>query len=130
MIAVPVKTNKENAPVSTLFGKSKWFAFIDKNGVVSIEPNKVEGGRKVVESLVSKGVNTLVFHNMGANPFISLQKKGIDCFHNGGKRILLNDLIAQLKNGTLTKVDDRNMFLFVEQGKMHKKATKHNHLHN
>ena len=29
MIAISVKTNKENPAVTTLFGKGKWFAFID-----------------------------------------------------------------------------------------------------
>ena len=41
MIAIPIKTNKENAVVSTLFGKSKWFAYIDENGNITIEDNKV-----------------------------------------------------------------------------------------
>lgn len=74
MIAIPVKTNKENPPVSTLFGKSKWFAYIDENNNVSIETNDTDSGRDVVQSMIAKGVTKLVFHHMGGNPFMLLQK--------------------------------------------------------
>lgn len=125
MIAIPVKTNKKNPPVSTLFGKSKWFAFIDKEGNIEIEANKTEGGREVVETFINKGVNKLVFHHMGGNPFMLLQKANIECFHDGGERILLEDLLLLLQNNKLTKVDSGNMAAFIEQGNMHKIGHKH-----
>jgi len=127
MIAIPVKTNKENPAVSTLFGKSKWFAFVNENGEITIEANETESGRAVVDTMVSKGVNRLVFHHMGGNPFMLLQKAKIECFHNGGERILLNDVLALLKNNALTKVDGINMADFVEQGNMHKNGKSHDH---
>lgn len=129
MIAVPVKTNKENPVVSTLFGKSKWFAFINEDGKVSIEPNSTESGRAVVENLISKGVDQLVFHHMGGNPFMLLQKENIECFHDGGERIFLDELLNQLNNKKLVKVDGNNMAQFIEQGNMHKGGNKHQHNH-
>lgn len=129
MIAVPVKTNKQNPVVSTLFGKSKWFAFVDDNGNVTIEENQTQSGRDVVEHIIKKGVDTLVFHHMGGNPFMLLQKNAINCYHDGGERILLDELISRLKNDTLTKVDGTNMAQFIEQGNMHKNTQRKEHSH-
>jgi predicted Fe-Mo cluster-binding NifX family protein len=130
MIAIPVKTNKENPPVSTLFGKSKWFALVDKDGITTIEANKTDSGRAVVENLVSKGVSKLVFHHMGGNPFMLLQKANIECYHDGGERILLEDVLNMLNTDQLTKVDGTNMSSYVEQGNMHKNGKNHKHDHD
>ncbi len=128
MIAIPVKTNKENPAVSTLFGKSKWFAFIDGEKI-SIEANDTQSGRDVVEYMKKKGVNSLIFHHMGGNPFMLLQKNSIECFHDGGERILLHDVIKKFKENSLVKVDGSNMADYVEQGKMHKNRSNHHHEH-
>ena len=131
MIAIPVKTNKDNPAVSTLFGKSKWFAIIDGKNI-TIEKNEKEGGRAVVEYLVSKGVTKLIFKHMGGNPFMLLQKAKIECFHSGEERIVLNDVIDELQSNNLTNVNGINMSSFVEQGNMHNGGGhgEHNHEHN
>jgi len=128
MIAVPIKTNKENPVVSTLFGKSKWFAFVDGENI-TIEANKTNSGRKVVENMIDKGVTKIVFHHMGGNPFMLLQKAQIECFYNGGERILLNDVLKKLSKEELIKVDGTNMANYLEQGNMHKGGKKHKHHH-
>eukprot|EP01156_Anaeramoeba_ignava_P006592 Anaeramoba_ignava/a349064_22.p3 GENE.a349064_22~~a349064_22.p3 ORF type:complete len:145 (+),score=6.77 a349064_22:3-437(+) len=130
MIAIPVKMNKENPAVSTLFGKAKWFAFVDESGQISIEANKTDSGREVVENLIAKGVNKLVFHHMGGNPFMLLQKGKIECYHDGGERILLKDIIEKINNGQLTKVDGSNMADYIEQGRMHNGGGNHQHDHD
>jgi len=38
-LAIPVKTNKENPAISPLFGKAKWFAFVDID--VKLISNKI-----------------------------------------------------------------------------------------
>ncbi len=130
MIAIPVKMNKENPPVSTLFGKSKWFAIVDENGNVQIEANTTDSGREVVENMLKKGINKLVFHHMGGNPFMLLQKANIECFHDGGERILLNDVLQKLNKNELKKVDGTNMADFVEQGNMHNGGANHDNRHH
>lgn len=131
MIAIPVKMNKENPAISTLFGKSKWFAFVDKDGNISIEQNQTESGRAVVENLVSKGVTKLIFQNMGGNPFMLLQKANIQCYYNGGERILLQEAVEKLNKNELVKVDGSNMAEYIEQGKMHNGGSHdHNHDHD
>ena len=131
MIAIPVKLDKENPPVSTLFGKSKWFAFIDDEGKITIEKNDTESGRAVVEDFVKKGVDRLIFHSMGGNPFMLLQRAGIECYHSGGERILLSEVLEKLAKEELVKVDGSNMGEFIEQGTMHNKGNKnHSHHHH
>lgn len=129
MIAIPVKTDKENPAVTTLFGKAKWFAFINGDKV-TIEKNEIMSGRAVVEDFVERGVTKIVFSHMGGNPFMLLQKAKIECFHSGDERILLNDVIEKLKNNQLTKVDGANMADFVEQGNMHNGGGDHHHDHD
>jgi len=130
MIAIPVKIDKENPAVTTLFGKAKWFAIVDGD-TITIEKNEIQSGRAVVEYLVSKGVDKLIFNHMGGNPFMLLQKAKVECFHSGDERILLNDVLDKLKNDSLIKVDGTNMSDFVEQGNMHNGGghKEHNHDH-
>jgi predicted Fe-Mo cluster-binding NifX family protein len=131
MIAIPVKTDKENPALTTLFGKAKWFAFVDGDKI-TIEKNEIQSGRAVVEDFVAKGVTKIVFSHMGGNPFMLLQKAKIECFHSGEERILLDDVIVKLKSDKLTKVDGVNMADFVEQGNMHnggKDGEHHHHNH-
>ncbi len=129
MIAIPVKTNKENPAVTTLFGKAKWFAFVDGDKI-TIEKNEIMSGRAVVEDFVAKGVTKIVFSHMGGNPFMLLQKAKIECYHSGEERVLLNDVVEKLKNDQLTKVNGVNMADFVEQGNMHNGGGNHHHNHN
>ncbi len=126
MIAIPVKTNKENPVVSTLFGKAKWFAYVDGD-TITIEANETESGRVVVEQMAQRGVEQLVFHHMGGNPYMLLQRAGIECFHDGGERIFLDEVLQKLQKGELTKVEPINMNEFIEQGNMHKSGKDHKH---
>jgi predicted Fe-Mo cluster-binding NifX family protein len=126
MIAIPVKTDKDNPAVSTLFGKSKWFAFVNGDSI-SIEANSANGGRAVVESMIQKGVTKVIFNHMGANPFMLLQKSGIECFYDGGDRILLDDVLTKLSQDELIKVDNTNMSNYIESGKAHNSGDKHHH---
>jgi len=124
MIAIPVKTNKENPAVTTLFGKAKWFAFIDGDRV-TIEKNELQSGREVVAKMAQKGVTDLIFHHMGDNPFTMLQKANIACYHDGGEPITLQNALAKFQNGELIKVDESNSQKFIEKGQ-HKN---HDHHH-
>ncbi|WP_419676112.1 hypothetical protein ACN2CX_05120 [Aliarcobacter butzleri] len=42
MIAIPVKTDKEDTAVSTLFGKAKYFALIDNNKINIVKNEQLE----------------------------------------------------------------------------------------
>jgi len=109
-IVVPVKTNKENPAVSPLFGKAKWFAFIDQDGNIDIRQNQAHGGGEVIRWFLNEGVDVVVFQKMGGTPYKMLsQIPNMTLFHSGYDRIVLSDLIQKLKDNKLQKVDDSNI---------------------
>ena len=74
MIAIPVKTNKENTAVSTLFGKAKYFAFIENNKI-EILKNEQMGGKAVANWLKNKNVDVLITSHLGEKPLSTLLKE-------------------------------------------------------
>ncbi len=133
MIVVPVKTNNTNPAVSPLFGKAKWFAFVD-NGEIKIEQNMCEGGRAVVEWLRSKGMNKLIIQEMGNNPYNKIKEyDNVTIYHSGFDRITLDEVVEKLHNGELKKLDDEAMQIILAQhdGRHnHNHGDDHNHHHN
>ncbi|MEA3374269.1 MAG: NifB/NifX family molybdenum-iron cluster-binding protein [Campylobacterota bacterium] len=108
-IAIPVKTNKENPPVAPLFGKAKWFAFVE-NGNVTIEQNMAKGGQAVIGWLAKENVNAIIFQEMGTAPYELIKAQGgIKLYHSGYERILLDDLLQKFSDNALTELDDAKM---------------------
>ncbi len=107
-IAVPVKTDKENSAVAPLFGKAKWFAFIE-DGKVSIERNSAQGGAAVVAWLLEKGVSSLIIQHMSNPPYQLITEDGrITVFHAGEERIELPELLKKYEANELVVIDESN----------------------
>ena len=79
MIAIPVKTDKEDTAVSTLFGKAKYFALIDNNKI-NIVKNEQSGGKAVVKWLKNQNVDTLITSHIGERPFTLLSDLNIKTY--------------------------------------------------
>ena len=108
MIVIPLKTNKENSAVAPLFGKAKWFAFVE-NGNISIEKNEEQGGSGVVNWLLKKGVNTLIMQKMSQPPYEMIKKEGtISIFYVGSDRIELAEALKRYEANELIILDDIN----------------------
>jgi len=108
-IAIPVKTNKENPAVTPLFGKAKWFAFVE-NGKTTIEKNPASGGQAVVGWLDEQGVNAILMQQMGASPYQAIREHtAIKLYHVGNERITVEDALQKLNDGTFSPVDDAKM---------------------
>ncbi|MDD3592622.1 MAG: NifB/NifX family molybdenum-iron cluster-binding protein, partial [Sulfurovum sp.] len=108
-IAIPVKMNRENPAVAPLFGKAKWFAFIEK-GKVEIKANPAQGGQAVISWFADEGVDTVIMQEMGISPYKMIQAHGgMKIYHSGFERILLNDLIKKFADGELEMLDDTKM---------------------
>jgi len=116
-IAIPVKTDKENPAVSPLFGKAKWFAFIE-DGKISIEKNEAGNGQAVIKWFNSKNIDTIIFMEMGASPYETIRANGdITLYHTGYERILLDEVLQKLKDQTLATVDHSKMEEIIIQHK-------------
>ncbi|WP_309496112.1 NifB/NifX family molybdenum-iron cluster-binding protein [Sulfurovum sp.] len=108
-IAIPVKINKKNPAVAPLFGKAKWFAFMDKEGI-NIKANPAHGGKSVIDWFNNEGVDTIIMQEMGATPYKMIQAHGgIKLYHSGFKRILLTELIEKFADGELEMLTDMRM---------------------
>lgn len=107
-IAIPVKTDKGNPAVAPIFGKAKWFAFVE-NGKISIEKNEEGSGVGVIEWLLRQGVTSLIIKKMSNTPYQMVKKDGrITVFYAGDERIELDELIKKYEADVLTIIDDSN----------------------
>ena len=108
MIAIPLKTNKENSAVAPLFGKAKWFAFVE-NENITIEKNEAQGGSGVVKWLLEKGVKTLIMQKMSQPPYQMIKEEGsISILYAGSDRIELPEVLRRYEAGELVILDDTN----------------------
>lgn len=130
-IAIPVKMNKENAPLAPLFGKAKWFAMIEE-GNVTIEQNPVDGGRAVVEWLAQSGVDVIVMQEMGMNPYKQIQSYGnIKLYHAGFERFFLEDVLQKFEANVLELLDDASMAKVIAHHEVrHPAHDEHGHDHH
>ncbi len=108
MVAIPLKTNKEDSAVAPLFGKAKWFAFVE-NGKINIEKNDLQSGAGVVAWLLQKGVNSLIIQKMSNPPYQMIKDDGhINIFYAGEKRIELGELLNKHEKNELAVLNDTN----------------------
>jgi len=108
MIAIPLKVNKENSALAPLFGKAKWFAFVE-NGNISIEKNETQGGSGVVKWLLGKGVNTLIMQKMSQPPYQMIKEQGsITIYYVGSDRIELIEALKRYEANDLVILNDTN----------------------
>ena len=108
MTAIPLKTNKENSAVAPLFGKAKWFAFVE-NGNISIEKNEAQGGSGVVKWLLGRGVKTLIMQKMSQPPYEMIKEEGsITIYYVGSDRIELPEVLKRYEANGLVILDDNN----------------------
>ena len=108
MIAIPLKLNKENSALAPLFGKAKWFAFVE-DGNISIEKNELKSGANVVNWLLGKGVKTLIMQKMSQPPYEMIKEEGsISILYAGSDRIELAEALKRYEAGELVILDDTN----------------------
>ena len=137
MIAIPVKTNKENTAVSTLFGKAKYFAFIENNKI-EIVKNEQSGGKAVANWLKSKNVDTLITSHMGEKPFETLLSNDLKVYFAGDERIEVKDVMVKYADGELALLTSENFHTLIKEDEEHHSHSccskgsgkMHNHKHN
>jgi predicted Fe-Mo cluster-binding NifX family protein len=113
LIAMPVKTNKENPPLTTVFGKAKWFAFADDGGTVEVRENPYAGaGPKTVAWLIDSGVDTVITQHIGGNPFMFMKEAGVRVCYPGEGRILVSEALQKLRDGATEEITVENIMRF------------------
>ena len=120
MIAIPVKTNKENTAVSTLFGKAKYFAFIENNKI-KILKNEQMGGKAVANWLKNKNVDVLITSHLGEKPLSTLLNNGLKVYFAGDERIELKDVMIKYADGELQILNNQNFHILLKEDNHHSK---------
>ena len=111
-VAIPVKTDGENPAVSPLFGKSKWFAFVD-DGKISIEKNTLKSGLHVVDWLLGKEIDALIVQHIGQAPYTYIEEAAdIPVFSAGEGRMTVSEVMKKFDAEDLTIIDDTNIEQF------------------
>ena len=121
MLAVAVKTDKENTAVSPLFGKAKFFAFYDGK-TITIEKNEIKGGTAVIDWFAQKGVKTIIVKQMGGSPYEALQKHGMKLLYAGDERIEIADVLKKYEANELSPLSDAQMQVIISK---HEKSNSH-----
>jgi len=126
-IAIPVKTNKENPAVSPLFGKAKWFAFIEGDKV-TIEKNPFQEGSAVVAWFIENGVDTIIMQEMGNGPYNRIKSNGtITVYHAGFDRITLSAILDKFNKAEIQPMNAESMASIL---KHHEGKHTHGHHHH
>jgi predicted Fe-Mo cluster-binding NifX family protein len=130
MLAVAVKTDKENAAVSPLFGKAKYFAFYDGQNI-TIEKNEAGDGIAVINWFVQKGVDTIIVKEMGSNPYKALHEYNIKLLYAGDERIEVADIIKKYEAGELNELNELQMQkIIAKHERHHTHSHEHSHEHS
>ena len=130
-IVIPVKTSGENPPLAPLFGKAKWFAFVEE-GKVTMEKNPAQGGQAVIQWFIDQGVDAIIFQEMGTTPYQMIRsQEHIKLYHAGFERVLLDDILKRYREGTLPEADEAAMVQIIahHEGKHAHGGGHHGHHH-
>lgn len=67
MIATAIEIDDLNAPLSSRFGKAKYYAFFNGK-TIKIEKNSHQNGAELIEWLLERGVTKLLMKEKGRKP--------------------------------------------------------------
>ncbi|WP_321467725.1 NifB/NifX family molybdenum-iron cluster-binding protein [Halarcobacter sp.] len=132
MITFPVKTDKENAAVSPLFGKAKYFAFYDGKDL-RVEKNPYEKGSQLVNWFLEKGVDKIVIKEMGSKPFNKVIQTNIKVLFAGEGRVTTNDVIKSFDENLLKELSPDELKNIIKEHESNKESSScgsHSHDHN
>ncbi len=113
MIAAPLKMNKADSAITTVFGKAKYFGIYDENSdEVHVIENPQQGGPAVLSLLKEKGVNTILTQHLGQRPLSIAHELNMNVFHCTKERMTLKEASTKLKTDNFTEITMANLSQF------------------
>ena len=109
MIAVPVERDSLDSPISSRFGKSDWFALVDKEGHITFLANPYGGGAEVLRWLSEQGVETIITAHIGPKPYAMLHEAGIRVYDPGTERTTLPQAVSGIAGDLLEEITEVNL---------------------
>lgn len=130
MIAIPARIRNDEVLLTTIFGRSEQIALIDDQGNIEVKENKFQGGVDLANWLIEQGVKSLVFRNMGANPYLTLRQGGVKVYVTPKNRAPIKEIVEDLQGGRLIEVTPENMADYLKPGQhRHEHDDGHEHEH-
>jgi len=128
MIAIPARIRNDEVLLTTIFGRSEQIALIDDQGNIEVKENKFQGGVDLANWLIEQGVKSLVFRNMGANPYLTLRQGGVKVFVTPKNRAPIKEIVKDLEMAKLIEVTPENMADYLKPGQhRHEYGDGHEH---
>ncbi len=116
MVTFPLKTSKENAAISPLFGKAKYFAFYD--GVeLKVEENPYKKGSELINWFLEKKVDTVVIQEMGTKPFEKISNSELKVLFAGEGRVTTQEIVKKILNNELEELTTAQLEQIVKNHK-------------
>jgi predicted Fe-Mo cluster-binding NifX family protein len=116
MVTFPLKTSKENAAISPLFGKAKYFAFYD--GVeLKVEENPYKKGSELINWFLEKKVDTVVIQEMGTKPFEKISNSKLKVLFAGEGRVTTQEIVKKILNNELEELTTEQLEQIVKKHK-------------
>lgn len=130
MIAIPARIRNDEVLLTTIFGRSEEIALIDDQGNIEVKENQFQGGVDLANWLIEQGVKSLVFRNMGANPYLTLRQGGVKVYVTPKNRAPIKEIVDDLETGKLIEVTPENMADYLKPGQhRHEHDDGHEHEH-
>lgn len=113
MIAAPLKMNKPDSAITTVFGKAKYFGIYDENTQeVTVIENPQQGGPAVLGLLKEKGVKTILTQHLGQRPLSIANELNIDVYYCTKERLTLKEASEKFLLGELAQITIENLAQF------------------
>ena len=113
MIAAPLKMNKPDSAITTVFGKAKFFGIYDKDkNKVDVIENPQQGGPAVLSLLKEKGVNTILTQHLGQRPLMVAHELNMNVYHCTKERMTLTEASEKFQTNDFTEITMANLSQF------------------
>jgi len=112
MFAAPLKSNSNEAAITTVFGKAKWFGIYNPaDNSMKVIPH-TEQGAAIIKKLKEEGVTTILSRHLGPRPLQIVHEMGMKVFYPGDARMTLLEAVATFQSAPLEEITMTNIDKF------------------
>jgi len=112
MFAAPLKSNNNDAAITTVFGKAKWFGIYNPaDNSMKVIPH-TEQGAAIIGKLKEEGVTVILTKHLGPRPLQIVHEMGMKLFYPGDERMTLIEAVANFQSGSLEEITMQNIDKF------------------
>jgi len=113
MIAAPLKMEKTDSAITSVFGKAKYFGIYNPlNKEVTVIKNPQQGGPAILSVLKDKKVTHILTQHLGQRPLSIAQELNMKVYHCTKERMTLAQASEKLDSDDFTEITMANLSQF------------------